>query len=144
ERLLLWALLQRGKAISDLNVEDVAEFQRFLMDPQPYDRWVSPRAFRRDQAGWRPFVQGKDKNGAPLYGLSRASTQTALTILSSRFSWLVEMRYLASNPSTALPRFRANREVQTGRSLTQAQWDYLTEYAHTLPVDDPHVTRVRF
>jgi hypothetical protein len=40
ERLLLWCVLQRRTALSDLAHEDLLVYQRFLADPQPAERWV--------------------------------------------------------------------------------------------------------
>ncbi len=42
ERLLLWAVQQRGKPLSSLTHEDLLLYQRFLADPQPAARWVMP------------------------------------------------------------------------------------------------------
>ncbi|HQC72886.1 MAG TPA: integrase, partial [Candidatus Competibacteraceae bacterium] len=39
ERLLLWALLERGKPLSSLTREDCLLYEAFLADPQPHARW---------------------------------------------------------------------------------------------------------
>src|SRR5215216_511647 len=40
ERLMLWCVLERRAALSDLTHEDLLVYQRFLADPQPVQRWV--------------------------------------------------------------------------------------------------------
>ena len=44
ERLLLWAIFERRKAMSSLTVEDAMAYRAFLRDPKPLDRWVSRKA----------------------------------------------------------------------------------------------------
>src|SRR5579883_2773030 len=91
ERLVLWAVLQRGRALSSLTREDFLAYEEFLRDPQPAARWCGPRRGRagaRFSAGWRPFV-------GPLGAVSR---RTALTIVNSFLNYLVQAAYLAGNP----------------------------------------------
>src|SRR5689334_5949535 len=58
ERLLLWCLIERQRAMSDLTHEDLQAFQRFLADPQPAARWVMAPGMKpgRRDPGWRPFA----------------------------------------------------------------------------------------
>jgi hypothetical protein len=55
ERLLLWAIVERGKALSSLANEDATAYRAFLRHPAPRVRWVGP-ARPRSSAGWRPFT----------------------------------------------------------------------------------------
>jgi hypothetical protein len=55
ERLLLWAIFERHRAMSSLTVEDAMTYRGFLRDPKPLDRWVSKRAAIRLSPAWRPF-----------------------------------------------------------------------------------------
>ncbi len=75
ERLLLWALLERGKPLSSLSREDCVAYEDFLADPQPQARWCGSRA-ARFSPNWRPFL-------GPLRATSR---RTALLIINSLFS----------------------------------------------------------
>jgi integrase/recombinase XerD len=43
ERLLLWAVTERGVPLSSLTHEDLLIYRRFLADPQPAERWVMAR-----------------------------------------------------------------------------------------------------
>jgi site-specific recombinase XerD len=140
ERLLLWALLQRQKALSSLTREDCLAFQGFLTNPQPVADWCGPRAPRMSPC-WRPF-RGP---------LSAASQQTALLVIHSLFSYLVKAGYLAGNP-LALVRRRnrvnsvAHQPVE--RFLEQDQWQALLETVEDLPKDTTrqtqHYERTRF
>lgn len=42
ERLLLWAIVERGKALSSLASEDATAYRAFLRHPAPRARWVGP------------------------------------------------------------------------------------------------------
>jgi site-specific recombinase XerD len=140
ERLLLWALLQRQKALSSLTREDCLAFQAFLANPTPHDDWCGPRAPRMSTR-WRPF-RGP---------LSATSQHTALLVINSLFSYLVKAGYLAGNP-LALVR-RRNRvdkpiDEPVERFLEQDQWQAFLETVEALPKATPrqqqHYERSRF
>jgi hypothetical protein len=46
ERFLLWAVVERGTALSSLRVEDCVAYRDFLADPQPAERWCGPMVAR--------------------------------------------------------------------------------------------------
>jgi hypothetical protein len=86
ERILLWAIIDRGKAFSSLHTIDLSDYRRFLLDPRPVEQWIgSPQ--KKGHADWRPFT-------GPL---SERSTRYAETVLNALFSWLVDT--LFSNQS---------------------------------------------
>jgi site-specific recombinase XerD len=87
ERLILWAIVERGRALSSLTTEDALAYRAFLRHPSPRGRWVGPvRA--RTSPEWRPF------NGS----LSARSVAHALSVLGALFRWLIEQRYVLANP----------------------------------------------
>lgn len=125
ERLLLWAVVARGKAFSSLTGSDAdAYLNGFLADPQPAERWVGRAKVERFDPAWRPFA-------GPL---PKSSRETARKILSALCAWLVKVRYLLANPFDALPRLLVARpEVDThGRTLTHAQWAYVLQTVSVL------------
>ena len=40
ERLILWAIVERGRALSSLTTEDAIAYRAFLRHPSPRARWV--------------------------------------------------------------------------------------------------------
>ena len=86
ERLLLWAVLVRGKAVSSLLVEDCEAYKQFLEAPLP--EFVGPRAPRRS-GRWRPFASTE---------LTGDTRRYSVRALRGAFTWLVDMRYLGGNP----------------------------------------------
>ncbi|SAK42954.1 phage integrase family protein [Caballeronia ptereochthonis] len=114
ERLLLWALLEKGKPLSSLDGREGAEYiDTFLPDPQPASRWVSARRGERHVSSWRPF-------GGPLSDRSRES---ARSILSAMCEWLVREAYLATNPFAGLARAASPPVFDSaGRTLDLQQW----------------------
>lgn len=122
ERIVLWSVFERGKALSSLDRADVLAYQDFLSDPPAH--WRGQRATPRWSAHWRPFT-------GPLAPASRA---TAVSVLKSLFQWLVQQRYLNVNPwlGTRLPEpERQSRGINAQHALTEAQWHAVSRHAHT-------------
>jgi hypothetical protein len=109
ERLILWAIVERGVALSSLATEDAVTYRAFLRQPTPRQRWVGP-ASPRHSAEWRPFAGG----------LSTRSRAYALSVLSSMFRWLIEQRYVLANPFAGI-KVRGARQttLDTTRSFSE-------------------------
>ncbi|MDR6412236.1 UNVERIFIED_ORG: integrase [Burkholderia sp. 1595] len=90
ERLLLWAVTERGAALSSLSVDDCNAYKAFLAAPA--ERFVGPRT-ARNSPRWRPFAPD---------GLTPGSQKYAVVVLRAAFDWLVKVRYLAGNPWVAV------------------------------------------
>jgi integrase len=114
ERLLLWAILVKQKALSSLNLVDMGEYRRFLADPQPYGIWVGPPQ-KKGSKEWKPFT-------GPLSPRSRRFSET---VLSGLFNFLLAQRYLLHNPMKALPKLKnpdSLKPLDTNRSFNAEQW----------------------
>ncbi|MGF6979940.1 hypothetical protein QFZ94_008457 [Paraburkholderia sp. JPY465] len=57
EGLILWAIVERGRALSCLTTDDVIAYRAFVRRPTPRERWVGPPR-SRDSVEWRPFAGG--------------------------------------------------------------------------------------
>jgi site-specific recombinase XerD len=125
ERFLLWATMHKRKALSSMSNEDCAEYRDFLSDPQPRSMWCASRSRERWSPLWRPF-EGP---------LSASAQRHAITILKNLYGFLVDQNYLMGNPwsSIGVPRSSQPR-IDTGRSLTQAQWTFVQEQLLQQPV----------
>lgn len=140
ERLYLWSVFQLGKPISSLTHEDFLVYQRFLLDPQPREKWVAGggKKHQRGDERWRPF-----------YGpLSMASQRQAMIILNVMFAWLVEAGYLAGNP-LSLSRHRARRaKPRITRYLDQELWQEVKAFVEGMPKETDreraHYFRIRW
>lgn len=134
ERFLLWAIVERRKAFSDLTTEDCLVYQGFLADPQPAARWINPRPARRWSPHWRPFA------GA----LSGASAGHAQSVLRSLCEWLVRQRYLDTNPWDGVAALGPPRErLSAGRMFPRALWEVVEAALDALD-DTPANARLRF
>lgn len=113
ERLMLWAILERGRALSSLTTEDATTYRAFLRRPTPRERWVGP-ARPRGSAEWRPFV------GA----LAPKSVAHALSVLGALFRWLVEQRYVLANPFAGIKVRGATRStpLDATRVFSVGEW----------------------
>ncbi|CDI03661.1 Integrase family protein [Candidatus Competibacter denitrificans Run_A_D11] len=127
ERLLLWALMERGKPLSSLTREDCLLYETFLVDPQPRERWCGQKA-PRFSSRWRPF----------LGPLNPASRKVAMLIVNSLFSYLVKAGYLAGNPLALARRRNRNQQSlrQVERFLEHDQWQTLLATVEELPRDE--------
>ncbi|SPR99789.1 site-specific integrase [Cupriavidus taiwanensis] len=113
ERLVLWAIVARGKALSSLTTKDATEYRAFLRKPAPRERWVGPPR-PRTASDWRPFVDN----------LSPRSVAHALAVLSAMFRWLIEQRYVVANPFAGIKVRGSQRAmaVETMHAFTEGEW----------------------
>ncbi|GGD89409.1 hypothetical protein [Caballeronia grimmiae] len=81
ERLILWSVVVRRKALSWLRVEDCEAYKDFLRTPLRR----SPDRSARSSGRWRSFAPE---------GLSADGQAHAVRVLRAAFAWLVEVRYL--------------------------------------------------
>jgi integrase len=138
ERFLLWAVVLRGKALSDLRVEDCEAYKDFLKKPDP--RFVGER-FARHSPRWRPFASVA--NGSAV--LSPESQRYAIRLLLSAFAWLVDVRYLGGNPWTAVndpPAVRRMNGMKIDRALPVDLWRRLRDELD-VRCDDPLAAQPR-
>ncbi|RQR51263.1 integrase [Burkholderia sp. Bp9140] len=113
ERLILWAIVERGRALSSLNTDDAIAYRGFLRKPTPHERWVGPSR-PRHSFEWRPFT-------GPL---SARSAAYALNVLSALFRWLVEQRYVLANPFAGVKvKSQAQRAgLDVSRGFSEGEW----------------------
>lgn len=113
ERLILWAIVARGKALSSLTTRDATDYRAFLRRPTPRERWVGPPR-PRTSPDWRPFVDN----------LSARSIAHALAVLSTMFRWLVEQRYVVANPFAGIKVRGSKRAMalETTHAFTEGEW----------------------
>ena len=113
ERLILWAIVERGRALSSLTAEDAIAYRGFLRRPAPHGRWIG-RAQPRSSPEWRPFA------GA----LSARSVAYALSVLGAMYRWLIEQRYLLANPFAGIKVRGAVRStpLDATRVFSDGEW----------------------
>lgn len=123
ERLLLWAIIERGKALSSLSSEDATAYRTFLRHPTPRARWVAP-ARPRPSSEWRPFTGM----------LSPDSIAYALSVVGAMFRWLIDQRYVLANPFAGLKVRGALRrgKLDRSRAFTASEWELVRTIADGL------------
>ncbi|MDR5777700.1 MULTISPECIES: site-specific integrase [unclassified Caballeronia] len=139
ERLILWAIVERGRALSSLTTEDAVAYRAFLRRPTPHARWVGPLR-PRHSPDWRPFA------GA----LSARSAAHAISILNALFRWLIDEHYVLANPFSGI-KVRggtAAAALDASRAFTDGEWQLIRtiadglEYAYGWSAPAAH--RLRF
>lgn len=139
ERLILWAIWERGRALSSLTVEDAVAYRAFLRQPVPESRWVGP-AQPRTSAAWKPFV-------GPLAARSVAH---ALSVLGALFRWLMEQGYLLANPFAGVKVRGGARQsvIDTSHVFSAGEWELIRTVAdgleHAYGWAPPAAQRLRF
>lgn len=123
ERLILWAVVERGRALSSLTTEDAVAFRAFLRHPTPRARWVGP-ARPRSSPEWRPFTGG----------LSARSVAYALSVVGAMFRWLIQQRYLLANPFAGIKVRGASRSesLAVTRVFGEGEWSLIQAVAEGL------------
>ncbi|AVA33665.1 phage integrase family protein [Cupriavidus metallidurans] len=123
ERLLLWAIVERGKALSSLATEDAIAYRAFLRRPTPHQHWVAP-ARPRASSEWRPFTGG----------LSPRSIAYALSVMGAMFRWLIAQRYVLANPFAGVKVRGARRAagLDASRAFTAGEWELIRAIADGL------------
>lgn len=121
ERFLMWSVFEQRKALSDLGPMDCNLYRQFLAAPSP--AWIATRATQRWSTQWRPF-EGP---------LSARSAAVAETILKSLCQWLVDVRYLDSNPWLAVPKADRTPAKPDLRALSDKQWGHVQRWLDSLP-----------
>ncbi|WP_206957292.1 phage integrase family protein [Trinickia acidisoli] len=113
ERLILWAIIERSRALSSLTTDDAIAYRGFLRRPTPRERWIGPSR-PRHSIEWRPFT-------GPL---SARSAAYALNVLSALFRWLVEQRYVLANPFAGVKvKSHARRAgLDVSRGFSEGEW----------------------
>jgi site-specific recombinase XerD len=122
ERLLLWANLERKRALSSLNTSDAIAYRTFLRSPEPREQWVGPRRCRLSDE-WSPFF----------CRLRPSSVAYALSVLSAMFRWFVAQQYVVANPFAGVTAGggRSTRPTQI-RSLQDDEWRFARQIANEL------------
>lgn len=126
ERLYNWSLVERHKALSSLDDDDILAFEAFLGNPQPQWRWICSKGTSRLSPRWTPFI-------CPLSPGSRLATLTTLRLM---LQWLANKGYCIVGQSLC--------RHSTGRHLRPSAL-ILGIAQHTLPkcieLDDWYLLR---
>jgi site-specific recombinase XerD len=147
ERLLLWAILEKGKPVSSLTEADCAAYRDFLRDlgraePAEWaqrfilrqENWLGARGIPRWSHRWRPF-EGP---------LSAGSQKTALVVVRAMCQWLTDRHYLHGNPFKSVGRpAQPEGRIDVSRALTRPEWQAVKNCLTALPADE-RAFRLRF
>ena len=139
ERLILWAIVERGRPLSSLTTEDAIAYRSFLRRPTPRERWVGP-ARPRTSVEWRPFTDG----------LSARSIAYSLSVLGAMFRWLIQQRYVLANPFAGIKVRGGGRTtaLDASHAFSEGEWALVRTIADGLEWsyewEAPAAQRLRF
>ena len=103
ERLLLWAVMVKQKPLSSLMADDCEDYKQFLAHPSAH--FIGHYGSRKRTPAWKPFMRP----------LSNQSQRQAVQIIRTAFEWLVDVRYLMSNP------WKAVRDPEVAQAISPLQ-----------------------
>ncbi len=122
ERLILWAIVERGRALSSLTTEDAIAYRAFLRRPSPRERWVGPTR-ARSSSQWRPFTGN----------LAPRSVAYSLMVLGALYRWLIEQRYVLANPFSGVKVKGTERAaLDASHAFSEGEWQLLRTIADGL------------
>lgn len=104
ERFLLWVVIVQRKALSSVLVDDCQAYLKFIRNPIP--EFTGPNV-PRTSPRWKPFNEKRQ--------MSDKSVKQAFIIIRSCFQWLVDVRYLAGNPWSAVKAPSVTQEINPMR-----------------------------
>ncbi len=147
ERFVLWAVVEKGKPVSSLTVEDCIDYRDFLWDLGRVTPAVWSKKFRIDQARWLG-TRGTPRWSEfwrPFEGpLTASSQKTALVIVQSLCQWLTDQHYLHGNPFKSVGRLaRGADRIDVTRALTGAEWKAVKAHLAQMASDERYF-RLRF
>lgn len=141
ERLLLWCTFEKGMALSDLKAEHFEEYFNFLQNPP--QNWLGSKKDLRESrysVKWRPLI-------APL---KKSSLLFAVRVISCLMNYLVEAKYLKSNPIKLIKKYRERTidlEEQKykvwARMLEADEWEAVQETLQNLPESNTREQRYK-
>jgi site-specific recombinase XerD len=150
ERLLLWAVLARGKALSSLGTDDCKAYVHFLKTlTVDATQWVARAPAIKGQGSWKPFTYRLPKTAPgqteadpgpeqPARVLSPRSVNYAKTVISSCMDWLVKQQYLRHNNFDGLAsiKYAQSKPQANNRAFTLKQMQAVFAYAEAQTVPD--------
>jgi site-specific recombinase XerD len=145
EHFLQWCWWIAGKAVPDIQREDIEAYVDFARNPpagwigeKTVARFVSQEGERRPNPHWRPYVTTTGS-----YSLSQAALQSLFSVLSSYFSFLMQENQIAANPVAQIRQkskfIRKHQSSTQTRRLSPLQWSFVIETAQALAAVDPAV-----
>ncbi len=141
ERLLLWCMFEKGMSIAALKLEDFEEYFDFLQNP--HCRWLMSKKdlrLERYSLKWRPLIKP----------LKKSSLLFAIRVINSLINYLVEARYLKSNPIKLIKKYRnlSNDVIEPkyqvwARMLEHDEWSAVEDTIQQLPEEKPKEQRYK-
>lgn len=110
ERFLFW-LADHGMTVSDATREDYLRYGRFLLDPQPKEKWCSEKRLTRDNPDWKPFIKPLTPNSA----------RHSLSVIKSLTTYLHEKGWLTANPTPDLKNIIKTQKIERSEEVEQRQ-----------------------
>lgn len=166
ERLLAWAIVEKRKPISSLDMQDIRDYREFLAKPvsaagvvwtaherydEKADEWV-PVATDIDGTIIKKRHQRSDPDWKPFDGpLSPSSVDFSLRVLKGFFNFLNQFGYLQLNPMAltvkSLSPIETRKDQVAARSLDLDTWQFIYQFIqqqkNEIPAELDHSPRDR-
>jgi integrase len=147
ERLLAWAIVEKRKPISSLDMQDIRDYREFLAKPVSVVGvlWTAHERYDEKAEEWVPVEtdangktikkrhQRSDPQWKPFDGpLSPSSVDFSLRVLKGFFNFLNQFGYLQLNPMAltvkSLSPIEARKDQVAARSLDLDTWQFIYQF----------------
>jgi len=164
ERFLTWLFLIKKEPMDGLRKKDILEYADFCWKPPvswigfaAYDRFLPSNGLYNVNPKWLPFrmkvaknskVDNDAKPDRKKYKPSQETLKSMFTGVIAFYKYLMNEEICYGNPAQIAKSdcryFIADAQVKEIRRLTEDQWQYVLDIAHTLAEDDDVYERSLF
>jgi len=159
ERFLLWVFLVKETPLDRLRKADILEYADFCWQPPVswvclanHEKFVFNNGYFSQNPAWAPYKLKRPKNTASdknadknpdkkKYRPSQQTLTATFTGIIAFYKYLMNEEYLYGNPAQIAKadcrHFIRDAQVKEIRRLTEAQWQYVFDVAHSLADEDP-------
>ncbi|RNL67487.1 tyrosine-type recombinase/integrase [Zhongshania marina] len=160
EKFLLWAFLIKGKPIDQYRKADILEYADFCWRPpltwiclSNVEKFLIKGGLYTSNTEWAPFrlmiAKGDiSKPDKKKYRPSQETLQATFTAVNAFYKHLTDEEYCYGNPVQLAKKdcryLIKDAQVKDVKRLTEDQWNFLLEVAHTMADDDSRYERSLF
>ncbi|MFT7388472.1 MAG: integrase [Candidatus Endobugula sp.] len=164
ERFLTWLFVVKKEPLDGLRKKDILEYADFCWKPPlnwigfaAYDRFLSSNGLYNINPKWLPFrikiaknsiLEAEEKPDKKKYKPSQETLKSMFTGVIAFYKYLMNEEVCYGNPAQIAKSdcryFIADSQVKEIRRLTEDQWQYVLDIAHSLTEEDAIYERSLF
>ncbi|MEX1669437.1 tyrosine-type recombinase/integrase [Zhongshania guokunii] len=162
ERFLLWVFLFQSKPMDQFRKADILDYADFCWQPPVswiclanHEKFLCQNGLHTQNPLWAPFKLKLPKRAdndvladKKKYKPSQQTLTATFTAITVFYKYLMSEEYLYGNPAQIAKgdcrHFISDAQVKEVRRLSESQWQYVFDVAHTLAEEDDLYERSLF